>query len=1045
MSYGGQGYGGNGPWAGHNGSYAAVAFCPQQACLPPGAAGYPAHGMGYMMHPGAPAAYGQSQGYGSANGGYGACMGYGAPMPPCAGYGAPPAYPGSCASHATRQGFGKQARRQDSPSRAAAGGARQSSRPRDRLRVSGCQNETVAGIICGDFLRTAENHAKPVYRRDAQVNGLDVMLYFWDERDGPSFCGWWFGPKIGGDQVWAYHPSRTATTPPKSGWKVPYDGPVDPTLVVSARTAQAGQAAATQQAPAGYAQQQQAQAQAAMYGQQQQQAWAAQAAQQQQQAALTPQQQQYNLAMQQQEEMRKRQQLENIKKLEEMRRLQQLQQQELQRRQLEENRRKLEAANQQRLEEQRKRMEDVKRLQVEQRAILSIRRVIQKMLNTTPDQFEEHAKELAEVKEKELEACGSQKERMQQEVEQALEQAKQRVEQIKEQLKKVEESLKDFEKLVAAAEDAAKTLDEEAAPFSGDKELELDEVQATAKAVDDAGQEAKEKMKACTDFILAKGQEMKTPELPGQPPSESKQTLAKLLQRINGCTRGTEAALATCRESREKAIKRAEARKKKAKMEALFDKYDADKDGALSRNEVKKYARGEFDFALQNTAVDTLWKVLAEDGGKGVKKESFQRLKYAIGIARERVKDAERKAAREAREKELAKLRAELQERIQEAGKEVDAAGELVDKAEEQATPLAGKGKTMVSAEMIKLADEVSEAIKEAKEASVRAKKEVTDLADGVDADLQGWLALEMKALEDRMAKFEPRLVRASSYAARFREDAKIKESDERYALEKQALEMIKNHRRVNKLSSEAMFADVDTGKDGKIDESEFLAFFGRCEQLPKTEKPKAEKEEDDKAKEDNHDEAQELTEEELAKVFASLADEGDDAISKDRFLNAIRVFMKVSKDTVITTSMSIKDGRTLRRLELGEVVEVLEGPTKEETVDVLRVKAKVMKDDIEGWITLSGNQGTVFLEEGGNLFKVVKDTILTECFELDGGGAKDTTRKLKAGEVVEVREWARKEEKSGLMRMKCKVKSDGMTGWVTTVGNQGTVYMEVM
>ena len=27
---------------------------------------------------------------------------------------------------------------------------------------------------------------------------MDVMLYFWDDRDGPDFCGWWFGPKVRG-------------------------------------------------------------------------------------------------------------------------------------------------------------------------------------------------------------------------------------------------------------------------------------------------------------------------------------------------------------------------------------------------------------------------------------------------------------------------------------------------------------------------------------------------------------------------------------------------------------------------------------------------------------------------------------------------------------------------------------------------------------------------------------------------------------------------------------------------------------------------------
>merc|ERR1712087_347083 len=65
-----------------------------------------------------------------------------------------------------------------------------------------------------------------------QVHGLDVMIYFWDDRDGPNFCGWWFGPKVGGDQVWAYHPDKSAPVPPSNGWKVPYDGPEDTTMKI---------------------------------------------------------------------------------------------------------------------------------------------------------------------------------------------------------------------------------------------------------------------------------------------------------------------------------------------------------------------------------------------------------------------------------------------------------------------------------------------------------------------------------------------------------------------------------------------------------------------------------------------------------------------------------------------------------------------------------------------------------------------------------------------------------------------------------------------
>jgi len=188
--------------------------------------------------------------------------------------------------------------------------------------------------------------------------------------------------------------------------------------------------------------------------------------------------------------------------------------------------------------------------------------------------------------------------------------------------------------------------------------------------------------------------------------------------------------------------------------------------------------------------------------------------------------------------------------------------------------------------------------------------------------------------------------------------------------------------------------------------------------------------------------------------LFISLdeSEEGEGYISKDRFLNLLRLFMRVVQESVITSTMNIKDSEVLRRLEIGEIVDVLKGPQKEETMELLRVHCKVVKDGIQGWITVAGNQGTVFLVKGGNQFRVVKETILTEAFELDGGGSKDatrklrdTTRKLTEAEVVEVREWARKEPKSGLMRMKCKVLSDGETGWVTTVGNQGTVYMELV
>merc|ERR1712087_1022409 len=161
---------------------------------------------------------------------------------------------------------------------------------------------------------SGENHGRRTYKRDGQVGGLDVMLYFWDQRDGPNFCGWWFGPKVGGDQVWAYHNNKDAQTPPLSGWKVPYDGPVDPTL----------------QLAVGGGGQQMGQQRSAGFGQQMQQG-----------GGMNAQQMQL-MQMQQQREMQKQQMEQN-------------------RQRLEENKKKMEEANRLRMEQAKKQQEELAR------------------------------------------------------------------------------------------------------------------------------------------------------------------------------------------------------------------------------------------------------------------------------------------------------------------------------------------------------------------------------------------------------------------------------------------------------------------------------------------------------------------------------------------------------------------------------------------------------------------------------------------------------------------------------------------------------------
>ena len=102
-----------------------------------------------------------------------------------------------------------------------------------RLEITGCGNASVSTFVRGHYTMSGQNHGRPFFKKDQSLGGADVMLYYWDERDGLSYCGWWIGPKLGSDRVWAFCPGNWAMTPPRGGWKVPYNGAVDDTLVLN--------------------------------------------------------------------------------------------------------------------------------------------------------------------------------------------------------------------------------------------------------------------------------------------------------------------------------------------------------------------------------------------------------------------------------------------------------------------------------------------------------------------------------------------------------------------------------------------------------------------------------------------------------------------------------------------------------------------------------------------------------------------------------------------------------------------------------------------
>jgi len=74
----------------------------------------------------------------------------------------------------------------------------------------GDREEVVVRTLVGEYVEKGANHGRKVYQKipdkekAGQTDFVDVLLYYWDSRDGPNFEGWWFGNRLGGTQVWSH-------------------------------------------------------------------------------------------------------------------------------------------------------------------------------------------------------------------------------------------------------------------------------------------------------------------------------------------------------------------------------------------------------------------------------------------------------------------------------------------------------------------------------------------------------------------------------------------------------------------------------------------------------------------------------------------------------------------------------------------------------------------------------------------------------------------------------------------------------------------------
>jgi len=130
----------------------------------------------------------------------------------------------------------------------------------------------------------------------------------------------------------------------------------------------------------------------------------------------------------------------------------------------------------------------------------------------------------------------------------------------------------------------------------------------------------------------------------------------------------------------------------------------------------------------------------------------------------------------------------------------------------------------------------------------------------------------------------------------------------------------------------------------------------------------------------------------------------------------------------------------SIRSLEAGEKLELLEGPREVAPEIQLFLKGAACKDAAQGFICL---QELSDAPAPSDRYYVCKSVIaMTQDFDLTNC---KPIRKVSVGEALELLESDESAPSSGspLARLRFRALQDGREGWVTLKGNQGTVYLE--
>jgi len=366
----------------------------------------------------------------------------------------------------------------------------------------------------------------------------------------------------------------------------------------------------------------------------------------------------------------------------------------------------------------------------------------------------------------------------------------------------------------------------------------------------------------------------------------------------------------------------------------------------------------------------------------------------------------------------------EEQKRVQEgktkatAAKSVAEANSLVEAAEEQAAKASEDLKGRSTETLLKELDaKALEGLREVADGALHALAEAKAKVTRVTEETDAYSGPNKSALLDCRVALTKLTARVGTSERRCRmatESVRAAYSRLVGAAAERAREALRAAVRQSGKEVDEMF-DAATGGQGEMTEEQFVAF---ADSLPG----------------EGHGGEQ------ATLMFKELGGRPRGALRRGVFAEIVQEFYMCKKSITITDGFDVGKSTNVRKIDLGEVFEVLEGPREDSATQLTRARGRAVLDGAVGWVSVKGNKGTPFLVPAPKPYvqcAVDPGVALYERFAEDA----PVVRKLRHEEVLEVLEGPRENTVRSETQLRATASKDDATGWLMLRDLSGTTF----